>query len=117
MERTFYTLHLREYLSRKLKGGSTSSEEAIVKNFARCVQELLRKSHKKEICGNHKNLFSKLHAQDAIVSFNYDLVIERALRKIAESRNVNFGKWLYGLDSRSTRADLPVILKLHGSSN
>lgn len=51
-----------------------------------------------------------------MISFNYDLVAERALRGIADDRGIPFSPGMYGL-SRGWHAELPLVLKLHGSSN
>jgi hypothetical protein len=117
MERAFYTLHLRAYMSAKLTNEENRPDERVIKDFAQCVQVLLRKAHGKHTCVHHGRLLESLHEADTIVSFNYDLVTERALKPIAEHRGVPFGRWLYSLAANTRGADLPVVLKLHGSSN
>jgi hypothetical protein len=120
MERTFYTLHLRAYLARKLSGRDgedRSAEERVVASFARCVQALLRKAHGKKTCLYHVKLLEKLANKDSVVSFNYDLVVERTFKKIVERREQRFGKWIYALGDGPPTFDLPSVLKLHGSSN
>ncbi|MCI0628918.1 MAG: hypothetical protein L0387_45945 [Acidobacteria bacterium] len=108
MERAFYTLHLRAFLSRKLGiNPSKEPEEEVVRSFARCIQALLRKSHLKQVCENHSSVLKRLHSQDVVISFNYDLVAERALRGTAEKRSISFGKWVYGLAARPANTDLP----------
>jgi hypothetical protein len=116
MERAFYTLHLQAFMEETL-GEVSDRSEAVVSKFARCVQALLRKAHAKQTCDHHRTLLDRLHTTDTVLSFNYDLVPERALRPVAESRGVNFGPWLYGLDPDAPKGDLPLLLKLHGSSN
>jgi hypothetical protein len=76
----------------------------------------LRKAHGKEVCGFHHELLAHLYGSDTVISFNYDLVTERALRPIADKRKVAFASGLYGW-SKSWKANLPLVLKLHGSSN
>jgi hypothetical protein len=117
MERAFYTLQLRAYLGDKLQGRTSGADERVIRNFARCVQVLLRNAHGQRTCLHHQALFQSLHSQDTIISFNYDLVPERAIKSIAESREIPFGDWLYGFGSSKAMHDLPLILKLHGSSN
>jgi hypothetical protein len=119
MEKCFYTLHMRAYLARKLELQAKSyiSEEKIVASFARCIQALLRKAHAKKTCIKHKQMFKHLESRDTILSFNYDLVIERALWPIAEEQRQAFGTWVYGLSGSPDDFSLPLILKLHGSSN
>jgi hypothetical protein len=118
LEKAFYTLHLRSYLRRKLSGADTSEEEAVVSQFARAVVALLRKAHGTNTCDNHKYALQGLDSCDAVMSFNYDLVVERALRVHAEAIRVAFSPAIYCLE----RSDEPVqrflkILKLHGSVN
>jgi len=50
-----------------------------------------------------------------VISFNYDLAVERAIRQRTGSHR-GFGPWLYGFESTKART-LPLLLKLHGSSN
>ena len=61
--------------------------------------------------------FQNLSEHDAIVTFNYDPVIERALRRHLEARQKPFGKWLYALGRDPSDPAGPILLKLHGSSN
>ena len=118
MERTFYTLQLRSYLQDKLTDVRPPfSDERIMAEFARAIQALLRKAHGKQVCAHHGRIFKSLHGTDVIFSFNYDLVAERALRGTAEERGVTFDSWLYGLEPRPVEADVPLLFKLHGSSN
>jgi hypothetical protein len=116
MERAFYTLHLRAYMRAKLTNEDRLAER-VIKEFAQCVQVLLRKAHGKRTCVHHTRLLESLHEADTIISFNYDLVAERALKPIAEHRDIRFGRWLYSLTANTYGSDLPVVLKLHGSSN
>jgi hypothetical protein len=117
MEQTFYSLHLRSYLAKKFDHNSAEdSPDEIVGDFARVIQSLLRTAHEKKTCTHHQTVFKELLGGDSIISFNYDLVPERSLRSLAKARHVQFGRSIYGLDSVRP-ADLPVLLKLHGSSN
>jgi hypothetical protein len=118
LERSFYTLHLRSYLGRKLAGGDEKGEEEVISNFARAVVALLRKAHGINTCKNHRSLLGGLTRNDAVISFNYDLVVERALRADAEKREINFSPAIYRLkQNESSVAQLAKILKLHGSVN
>lgn len=118
-ERAFYTLQLRAYLSEKLKmEGSYKRDDRVVADFALCMHALLREAHgRKTKCDYHESIVSALDAEDSVISFNYDLVVERALKRIAESQSIKFGKWLYGFETRRPSHRLPLLLKLHGSSN
>ena len=119
MERSFYTLQLRAYMAEKLKATHSSgpSDDEMVANFARCIQALLRSAHGKEFCKNHNELLGGLGRNDTVISFNYDLVVERAMQPIARARRAAFGEWVYGLAPKPADYKLPTILKLHGSSN
>lgn len=118
MERLFYTRHLNAVMRHKLILANDSPDPAkeLLRNFARAIQALLRAAHGKEVCFHHDRVFQRLAGQDAILTFNYDLVAERALRKhlgIPE-----FGPWLYGFEVSPDRTvDVPLLHKLHGSVN
>ena len=118
-ERAFYTLQLKAYLSEKLGlDGTYESDNSVVTDFALCVHALLREAHgRKTKCLYHEAILAPLEGSDSVITFNYDLVVERAMRGIAESRSASFGPWLYGFKTSSTPRRLPVLLKLHGSSN
>jgi hypothetical protein len=117
MERAFYTIHLRASLQAKLKGSNHVPEDRVIREFAQSVQVLLRKAHGTRTCNHHQRLVECLHQADTVISFNYDLVPERALKPVALARKISFGDWLYGLTENKDGGDLPLILKLHGSSN
>ncbi|HET9180864.1 MAG TPA: SIR2 family protein [Candidatus Angelobacter sp.] len=119
LERAFYTLHMRSYLRRKLTGAvDKTEEEAVVSHFARAIVALLRKAHGTQACKNHERLLQGLGRNDAVISFNYDLVVERALRQYAEMNNVPFVPGIYHLDPKEHPVShFPKILKLHGSVN
>jgi len=119
MERAFYAIYLKAYLVRKLGVIQTYPQPAeiqILEGFARCIQAVLRCAHGMALCKSHRSLARVWRHDDMIVSFNYDLVIERALQAVAVRRNVNFGPWIYGLSGPPVRHELPTIFKLHGSS-
>jgi hypothetical protein len=118
-ERAFYTLQLRAYLSEKLRfDGSYKKDSRVVTDFALCIHAVLREAHGKDTkCKYHESILAALNGDDSIISFNYDLVAERATREVAESQSVKFGPWLYGLEAPHGARKLPLLLKLHGSSN
>ncbi|TAM45590.1 MAG: hypothetical protein EPN55_07800 [Gammaproteobacteria bacterium] len=118
MERSFYTLHLQAYLSKKLSGNELKREDAsVVLDFAVCIQTLLRSAHGKKTCAHHREILKRLGDKDALITFNYDLVVERAIRDKFESQHRQFGPWIYALDANQNDVQGPIILKLHGSSN
>ena len=117
MERLFFRMHLRETLREKLLGSSNNQVLALEENFATAIAALLRAAHKTHSCGYHTKILHPLHGSDAIITFNYDLVAERALKALHSSK-VSFGPWLYGFESRPKAATMvPTLFKLHGSMN
>ena len=49
LERTFYTLHLRSYLGRKLAGADEREEEAVAGNFARSNSSVTPKGSRRPL--------------------------------------------------------------------
>lgn len=118
MERMFYTLHLRAEIHQMLfeEPSEYGSPKQVLGRFARAIQALLRTAHGKKTCSHHVQLFRNLKWLDAIVTFNYDLVPERALRALHSK--TKFGEWLYGFGSRPRDSrEVPDLYKLHGSVN
>jgi hypothetical protein len=118
MEETFYTLYMRARMSEVLfpRERIEADVEHLLRCFTRSIDALLRAAHGKKSCDHHVTLFGKLTAADAIITFNYDLVAERALKKLA--RVPNFGDWIYGFSTRPEDAGTsPCLHKLHGSVN
>jgi hypothetical protein len=60
------------------------------------------------LIGNWNN--SSNHSENSFISFNYDLLVEDALKKLSIP-------FTYGFDSKQNDADVIEILKLHGSVN
>ncbi len=118
-ERAFYTLHLRAVMENKLDENARDEGQIaeVVERFTRSFQAVLREAHGIRVCMNHKILFTALHERDTVVSFNYDLVADRALADLAADRHISYGRWIYGLSPPALNPDLPILLKLHGSSN
>ena len=121
MERTFYTLHLQTYLRDKFTASASRSspenDADFVSTFVNAVGALLRAAHGKQTCDFHKQLLANLGLEDAVISFNYDLVVERALKAVRGFSRVPFGRWLYGFESLPQGWTGPTFYKLHGSFN
>lgn len=122
MEKAFYTLHLRSYISGKLNEplpGQDAPKTAadVVHAFVNATGALLRRAHGKNTCGFHVKLFEKLGPTDMALTFNYDLVIERALAAIPQFKKVPFGGWLYGFEKAPDDWTGPFVAKMHGSFN
>src|SRR5258707_11851359 len=73
MEKSFYTLQLRAHLAEHLAGAPKKDEE-VIRDFARCIQALLREAHAMKRCAHHQRILGRLHRQDTVISCNYDLV-------------------------------------------
>jgi len=98
------------------KDSPLPSPNEFVSNFTRAVDALLRAAHGKESCSYHIKLLQRMGSDDAIVTFNYDLVAERAIKKLQDVST--FGPWIYCFELRPGDAiRVPTIYKLHGSVN
>lgn len=115
LERSFYTLHLRALMASKLDAKLSYDEQTVVSNFVICIDATLRAAHGKRTCERHASLFAGLNDNDVILTFNYDLVAERALR-VQAGRSDKFDPGIYGFDNSLGYCG-PRLLKLHGSSN
>lgn len=118
MEQSFYTLQSRSYLAKKLKiKGTFPSDADVVTAFVNATGALLRAAHGKKSCDYHISLIRELTNDDTIITFNYELVAERAFSKISSIRSKTFGPWVYGFESDRQPAgwSAPWLLKLHGS--
>jgi hypothetical protein len=119
MERTFYTLHLQARMSKVLfpRERIETTVERLLECFTRAVDTLLRSAHGTRSCRHHLKLVEKMRSSDAIITFNYDLVAERAIKKMQSA--AEFGEWIYGFTTRPEAATdmIPTLYKLHGSVN
>ena len=80
-------MQLKAYLSDKFEiDEDHETAERVVTDFALCVHALLRKAHgKTSKCDSHQAILTALEPTDTILTFNYDLVVERALKEIADA--------------------------------
>jgi hypothetical protein len=126
MEKMFYTLHVRAVLDYTLLHGSKGPDPGheLVQDFLASIRALLSEAHGTRACERHQSLLQELYHQDAVVTFNYDFVAERALAARFGSGPLGgtttpFGEWLYGLGPRTHYApkEIPTLYKLHGSLN
>jgi hypothetical protein len=118
MEKLFYSLYLRATMEDVMVDQPTDTKRSlVVRNFTRALEALLREAHGTESCLFHKELVMGASSQDAIITFNYDLVVERAIGTISPKLPA-LGGWLYGFEARPQGSErVPTVLKLHGSSN
>jgi hypothetical protein len=118
MERTFYTLYMRARMSEVLFPHEKleANVARLLSDFTRAIDALLREAHGKNSCEYHVDLLQKMRSSAGVVTFNYDLVAERAIRKLPSLPT--FGGWLYGFGNRpDSGARVPTLYKLHGSVN
>lgn len=119
MERTFYTLHMRAQMFEVLFPAQRLEVNVsrLLNCFTRSINALLREAHGTESCDHHIQLLRKIRSSShAVVTFNYDLVTERALKKVALTPS--FGDWIYGFEPRPEGIeDIPTLYKLLGSVN
>ena len=118
MERTFYTLYMRARMSEVLFPHEKLEADVarLLSGFTRAINALLRAAHGKDSCDHHVKLLEKMKATDGVVTFNYDLVAERAIKKLPSIPA--FGDWLYGFGERpKSKGKVPTLYKLHGSVN
>ncbi len=118
MEQSFYTLQSRAYLAQRLGVEDPFvSDDEVVTSFVNATGALLRAAHGRKMCDFHRQLIEPLGYEDTILTFNYDLVIERAMRAIPRISDKDFGAWLYAVTvaQRPNGWSAPWLLKLHGS--
>ena len=118
MERTFYTLYMRARMSEVLFPEERLEADVarLLNGFTRAIDALLREAHGKNSCDYHIELLQKMRAGDGVVTFNYDLVAERAIKKLPSIPA--FGEWVYGFGDRPAhQGRVPTLYKLHGSVN
>jgi hypothetical protein len=96
--------------------------------FMRVLPKLLIQTTSDRTCKYHETLASKLHTQDCIISFNYDTVIDKALRDNSMKRwdpdkkgygfEVDEGgsEWRDHSEGKAVKNSIR-LLKLHGSIN
>ena len=96
-------------------------------NFMCVLPKILAETTSKE-CEHHKRLASLLHVQDCIISFNYDCLIDSALRDCASNRwdpdKEGYGfaitgggqNWKEHKQGRPPQKSIR-LLKMHGSTN
>lgn len=100
--------------------------ERALKTFHLALSDLLEATTGTD-CEYHNLLAARLHSQDAVVSFNYDCIMDRALRSKAGSRwdpTVGYGfeiqvgafPWAKRSKGRNPKSTIQ-LLKMHGSVN
>lgn len=124
MEMMFYSLHVSAVLEYLLFDTDTSLDlgREVVEDFLASIRALLAEAHGSRASVKHQLLLGELDQADAVLTFNYDFVVERALADRfgrGPLASTQFGDWFYGLSDRTESAppDIPTLYKLHGSLN
>lgn len=124
MEGMFYNLHVSAVLEHKLYCADQPPDLArqLVNDFLRSIRTLLGEAHGTRVCVRHELLLQELYATDAVLTFNYDFVAERALAeryRTGPLESTPFGDWFYGLSRHPSdgTSEIPTLYKLHGSLN
>jgi hypothetical protein len=78
-------MRLRFYRQKTLRPSNHASvSKQVVTNVALAVQSVLREAQGRRICSHHKEPLTSMCGGNRVTSFNYESVVERALRPIAE---------------------------------
>jgi hypothetical protein len=130
MEAFYSQVHLHEQFVADLpKGkGRRRSYEWAGKRFLRILPELFGAALEGQRCSRHDALVGALDANDVIVSFNYDCLVDCSLRDVgkrkwdpAKGYGVAATGGVHAWQDHSGRGRFPIqglrVLKLHGSLN
>lgn len=121
-----YTDRFHEELSVD-RGPKVKRYQAALSDFYVSLAQLLNVSTSSP-CDYHERLASQLHAEDSIISFNYDCIVDSALRERAGRRwdpdrqgygfQVTDGatQWSHSSRGRAPQSSIR-LLKMHGSAN
>jgi len=104
--------------------------QAIASIFEESLCDRFVNKYDAKLCEFHKVLISWLKKRDAIISFNYDCLVDRHLKNFGSDKwNARYGyglpagPWRYtGVDCwnaerPSSKSETIMLLKLHGSMN
>lgn len=109
------------------RGPTVKRYQKALNDFMKSLPILLERTTARN-CLFHEALASRLHAQDCVISFNYDCLIDRALREEANRKwdpddgsygfTISGGGSHWKKHSRGRPVKLPIrLLKMHGSAN
>ena len=121
-EKLYLSLKRGEFFSRPHDIQLLKAFYELIFLFANVINEV----QNGDISSPHKNLAKQLSEHDTILTFNWDTLMDRALKK-ETSWNTKTGyfiqpsaiyndKWIY-TDEVPKEENFPKLLKLHGSSN
>jgi hypothetical protein len=126
-----HTLRMGRAINRT-KAELTRTRDVLLQAIAATLEESLAEGHNLRACASHHWLVEHLTPQDTIISFNYDCLIDEALRSKGEGKwNARYGyrlplpKGVGGsIGEKSWNPKVPStkdgtirLLKLHGSTN
>lgn len=122
MESVFSRIDVENFVWNKLLrlAGRPHDYKKYESSFYKTLLRLLRSAHGSGVCKFHSNVFRKLDLGpgDFLVTFNYDVVAERALVKSERSWSPSTAHYaLDGPVSPSAVAKRLMVYKLHGSIN
>lgn len=103
---------------------SESKSARLMATFVELISRILEETLKGPTCENHKALADLMSSEDVILSYNYDLLMDNALREKGklsdEGYKLSFYR-VYDEESEWARPDYSdqsvSLLKLHGSLN
>ena len=119
-------------VARERKGYTRNDLEKIKNNFVTAISAVFEESITKPTCEYHKKLVSALNKDATIISFNYDCLIDYALKDTGENKwNARYGycfplkgykikgveNWNPNSKSLANQKETIKLLKLHGSLN
>jgi hypothetical protein len=105
---------------------------SLLQGVAAVLEESLTQGHEPRECEFHKKIVRGLKADDTIMSFNYDCLVDHSLRKhgngkwnarygyclpLPRGRGGSIGEGPWQPDTPSTGKRTIRLLKLHGSTN
>ena len=123
MEKMFCSLHVSAVLGHKLFAPELKDPaKELVNDFLSSIRALLNEAHGTRACFKHHMILQNLFGEDAVMTFNYDFVVERMFAGPPGRKPINtypFGEWFYGFCERpkDTPIHIPTLYELHGSVN
>jgi SIR2-like domain len=127
-----HALRMTRALEKKQRRGYEQAREFLLQGLAAVLEESLADGNTHRSCAYHKHLVQKLAARDAIISFNYDCLMDTALKldgsgkwnarygyslPLPRGRTQPIGEAEWQPTSPSKKADTIRLLKLHGSTH
>jgi hypothetical protein len=127
-----HTLRMSRALERKKREQYERLRDDLLQALAAVLEESLSDGNTHSECDYHKFLVTRLRPGDCIMSFNYDCLIDTALKihgsekwnarygyclPLPRGRNRSIGETHWQPGTPSTKSDTIQLLKLHGSTH